>query len=1335
LLKTVRSKVSGDRARHEEEGFNLDLTYVVPRIIGEFYVCSVRSIHVPKQRSQQKKKKKNFDANCFFCLVVVPVGACSLSLTMRLFFYFECVVAMSFPGSGLQAIYRNSLAEVCRFLTMKHGKSYMIWNLSEHTYDYKSFDNRIMDCPFPDHHAPPMDLLFSCLQTLDSWIRSAEDHIAVLHCIAAGTPVTLADGTARRIEDLVACVDGAAPVLLTPSNDLNNSNGVVSVGAAPCVAAWCNGERECVAVTLQDGRELVCTPDHRLLSADGVWIEADKLQVGVARLAVACVEAPLDTRAAESEAAFQLELGTMRFDMRTEQSRARTLALARLLGFVALRARDAVLALSTRADCERVADDVVLVSKRRPAIVELAPREFAVCVSDDSLRAVLADADVAASWLDHAPLAVVREFLGGLGGAHARVAAARDALIFALPRLAAGDGERIARLLERCGVKCGGGAVQRLSSCTEAQLELRDIRSFASSVGIRYCAQQQRWLAAVCALARAREFAGDSDAVDAEAFFNDIGAHDDNVAASFSMRVVARRNVGVRTVYDVTVPRTESFFANGVAAHNCMGGKGRTGTIIICYLYFSQMKYFPTIDSARQLFARKRSAIEKGIVQPSQIRYVSYFSEILDGTADILPRALTLESLRMQKLPEKVRTAGDRLEIEVYDYTTTASVLPEDKPLWASYWESEEGKYVYDEVADIATVRLDLQMSGDILIKGVIEKGKKYKAIFLLTFNTSFIELTGKKVMRYMRKDLDLAFKDKKMGWEDDFQVDVTVLPAPSYSGAMQQTATWGRMRDSWQTKFPSLVKQRREPLGVSQSARRAEEIARDSRLAAIAQNRALPTVGSGRGNPLAGAAASTSTTTPAAAAAAGGAGALNGSVRAGAASPTPVGTSGNGANVLTSSAPGWIAGETMRRQRAGNVPLVGRPAAASLAPSMQPTTTSPEQPSSPNTLRPPVLRRETKSHIKLHVTAFNDEDEADETEETFEFDVDNDDATLRRGGNPNDITEVQWMNFAELNEIESAVMQMQADVDNAFLDLDRDLGVASTAQAKSPPRVLSPGPTSVSAPPRVLSPGPAKPTVQSVDSIIRELGAAVGADEPKSAPRPLAASLDSSGPAGYSSQAPGGYVSQMPGGYSTQAPAGYSSGVDNRSSFAQQPVATSGGSSTIPSKYRGPAGEDLSTFVWYRPEVNRQMAEEILRDCPIGSFVVRPSSQPSCLALSHKDEEYGVGHMLLRYWNVAGRKGYSREMETETFDSVVDVLHSLPLRFDDEPTKPAPVAAASQPTRAGAASASVPLPTKAAPIAPKAQLPPVEIEPALPDDDDVGGSNQGDMVDMLRFF
>ena len=34
------------------------------------------------------------------------------------------------------------------------------------------------------------------------------------------------------------------------------------------------GERECVSLVLQDGRRLLCTPDHKILCADGRWVEA-----------------------------------------------------------------------------------------------------------------------------------------------------------------------------------------------------------------------------------------------------------------------------------------------------------------------------------------------------------------------------------------------------------------------------------------------------------------------------------------------------------------------------------------------------------------------------------------------------------------------------------------------------------------------------------------------------------------------------------------------------------------------------------------------------------------------------------------------------------------------------------------------------------------------------------------------------------------------------------------------------------------------------------------------------------------------------------------------------
>ena len=72
------------------------------------------------------------------------------------------------------------------------------------------------------------------------------------------------------------------------------------------------------------------------------------------------------------------------------------------------------------------------------------------------------------------------------------------------------------------------------------------------------------------------------------------------------------------------------------------------------------------------------------------LSYVDYFADILEGTADLEPRAMMIESIQMRNLPDKVKSAGEPLHIEVYDYTTTASVLPNDDPIWASYSEQNE---------------------------------------------------------------------------------------------------------------------------------------------------------------------------------------------------------------------------------------------------------------------------------------------------------------------------------------------------------------------------------------------------------------------------------------------------------------------------------------------------------------------------------------------------------------------------------------------------------------------------------------------------------------------
>ena len=51
------------------------------------------------------------------------------------------------------------------------------------------------------------------------------------------------------------------------------------------------GERDCVTLMLQDGRSLVCTPDHEILCADGRWVRADELLLGSDRVVMG-LEAP-----------------------------------------------------------------------------------------------------------------------------------------------------------------------------------------------------------------------------------------------------------------------------------------------------------------------------------------------------------------------------------------------------------------------------------------------------------------------------------------------------------------------------------------------------------------------------------------------------------------------------------------------------------------------------------------------------------------------------------------------------------------------------------------------------------------------------------------------------------------------------------------------------------------------------------------------------------------------------------------------------------------------------------------------------------------------------------
>ena len=347
-------------------------------------------------------------------------------------------------------------------------------------------------------------------------------------CIATGTPVLMADGTARRIEALPR---GGGSRLLGPMADR-------TLRVAEQTEAMAQGVRACVALTLEDGRALTCTPDHEILRADGRWIRADELEPGSDRVTVG-LEAVLDEPGTD-EVDYALSVGELTFTLDTPAARARSLAFARLLGHLLGDGSISVLGqgrmtVGQAMDREAVLDDVELVTGKRPRGTRYDERKWTIVLPQALTTAITTLAGVPTGRRIHqqpllpafllderCPVALVREFLGGAFGAdgHAPTlrrygpgdgaaslagpAYAQSAPPAHVPRLKETMHD-ILGLLARCGVQTEDAKlyeypVRRSSSSypppadgvprVEVRLVLPDGLSFVERVGYRYCADK-----------------------------------------------------------------------------------------------------------------------------------------------------------------------------------------------------------------------------------------------------------------------------------------------------------------------------------------------------------------------------------------------------------------------------------------------------------------------------------------------------------------------------------------------------------------------------------------------------------------------------------------------------------------------------------------------------------------------------------------------------------------------------------------------------------------------------------------------------------------------------
>jgi len=92
------------------------------------------------------------------------------------------LLVMGMPKKRPQKIGQNPLSHVASYLEQKHNGKYMIWNLSESSYDTSAFKDQVIEYSFPGYPAPPLHLLFQLCMSIDSWLNADKDNVAVVHC-------------------------------------------------------------------------------------------------------------------------------------------------------------------------------------------------------------------------------------------------------------------------------------------------------------------------------------------------------------------------------------------------------------------------------------------------------------------------------------------------------------------------------------------------------------------------------------------------------------------------------------------------------------------------------------------------------------------------------------------------------------------------------------------------------------------------------------------------------------------------------------------------------------------------------------------------------------------------------------------------------------------------------------------------------------------------------------------------------------------------------------------------------------------------------------------------
>ncbi|XP_055376464.1 probable serine/threonine-protein kinase tsuA isoform X3 [Condylostylus longicornis] len=212
-----------------------------------------------------------------------------------------------------------------------------------------------------------------------------------------------------------------------------------------------------------------------------------------------------------------------------------------------------------------------------------------------------------------------------------------------------------------------------------------------------------------------------------------------------------------------------------VAAVHCKAGKGRTGTMICCYLL--QCGFARTADEALSYYDEKRTKDKKGVTIPSQRRYVEYYAKLLTSGKPYERRTLQICEIRFSS-PPLSSSQGTVLSLSTLDDPSCP-----DKVKTLQNFAIDFRKTSNVEITDRC-----IPVTGDVRIE-LSHKVTK-KTMLHLWFNVYFIDEEGERhghgddtkiIYEFKKNEIDDAHKDKEnKTFAEDFSVQLVFQTIPS---------------------------------------------------------------------------------------------------------------------------------------------------------------------------------------------------------------------------------------------------------------------------------------------------------------------------------------------------------------------------------------------------------------------------------------------------------------------------------------------------------------------------------------------------------------------------